>query len=139
MSKNTWCSMHLGKDVCVSWKDLFLSIRRLYLIWCLREIYKESVTIIFLGTHTVQTVPKYIWMRHWPWFTCGLNLLRESVTPSESKSVSANTRKFKRWTFFFCSRLLRKTLLILRLICFQGLDQFWIEKMILSWSVLIKA
>ena len=36
--------MHLGKDICVSWKDfLFLSIRRLYFVWFLREIYMEKV------------------------------------------------------------------------------------------------
>ena len=35
--------MHLRKDICVSWKYLFLIIRRLYLIWFLREIYMEKV------------------------------------------------------------------------------------------------
>ena len=36
--------MHLGKDICVSWKDfLFLSIHRLYFVWFLREIYMEKV------------------------------------------------------------------------------------------------
>ena len=36
--------MHLGKDICVSWKDfLFLSICRLYFVWFLREIYMEKV------------------------------------------------------------------------------------------------
>ena len=35
--------MHLGKDICVSWKYLFLIIRRLYLIWFLRETYMEKV------------------------------------------------------------------------------------------------
>ena len=35
--------MHLGKDIFVAWKDLFLSIPGLYFIQFIREIYMENV------------------------------------------------------------------------------------------------
>ena len=48
---------------------LFLSIHRLNFVQFLREIYMEKILekfvwAPFLGAHTVQMVPKYIWMRH---------------------------------------------------------------------------
>ena len=47
---------------------LFLSTCRLYFIWVLHEICMEKVLqelfrVHFLGTHTIQTVTKYIWMQ----------------------------------------------------------------------------
>ena len=50
-------------------KMLFLRICRLYFIQFLREVYMEKVLhelfgVLFLGAHAVQTVPKYISMRH---------------------------------------------------------------------------
>ena len=32
-------------------------------IW--KKCYKNFFGYIFLGTHTIQLVPKYIWMWHW--------------------------------------------------------------------------
>ena len=56
--------------MCLLQRFLFLSIHRLYLISFLREILKEKVLqeflgCIFLGAHTIQTVPKHIYMRRW--------------------------------------------------------------------------
>ena len=49
---------------------LSLSFRRLYFIQFLHEIYMKKVLhklflCIFLVTHTLQAVLKYIWMQHW--------------------------------------------------------------------------
>ena len=55
--------------LCLLKMLLFLSIRKLYFIQFLREIYMEKMLQelfrrLFLGAHTVQTVPKYIWTQH---------------------------------------------------------------------------
>ena len=61
VSKNILCSMHLGKDIRVSWIKIFFWVFVDY-IW-FRFYVKHIWKNIFLG---VQTVPKYIWMQHCP-------------------------------------------------------------------------
>ena len=56
--------------LCLLKRFLILSIRGLYFIQFLFEIYiyRKGVQNFFgynfLGTHTIQTLPKYIWMWH---------------------------------------------------------------------------
>ena len=55
--------------LCLLQRFLFLSICRLCFILFLQEIVIETVLqklfwAHFLGAHNVQTVPKYIWLRH---------------------------------------------------------------------------
>ena len=57
---------------CLCLLKMFLSICRLYFIQFLHEIYMEKVLqelawVPFLGAHTIQMVPKYIWLWHWSW------------------------------------------------------------------------
>ena len=68
--------------LCLLKRFLFLGIRRLYFTWFLREIHGKIVTrtffgAIFCGAHTVQMVPKYIWMWH-----CQQNISTPSPPPS---------------------------------------------------------
>ena len=51
---------------CVFWKDIcFRSICRLFnLVFIWNMHWKNLFGCIFLGTHTVQTLPKHIWMQH---------------------------------------------------------------------------
>ena len=71
VSKIIWCSMHLGKDICVSWKcfcfEVFLAYTsfNFYVKYTWKKCYKNFFGCLFLGAHTAQTVPKYICMRHW--------------------------------------------------------------------------
>ena len=57
--------------LCLVKRFLFLNIRKtifhLVFTWNIygRKCYKNFLGRIFWGAHTVQTVPKYIWMRHW--------------------------------------------------------------------------
>ena len=65
-------------DIQCAWGRIFVSLEkifvckycRLYFIYFLLEICIEKTLhkllwAVFLGTHTIQTVPKYIWMQHW--------------------------------------------------------------------------
>ena len=69
VSKNIWCLMHLGKDICVFWKDFGFKVFVDYIwfsfyvkyIW--EKCYKNFFGDIFWGAHTIQMVPKYIWMQ----------------------------------------------------------------------------
>ena len=68
--KIIWCSMHLGKDMCASCKFFVLKYSQtiFYSVFTW-NIYRKSFTRTFWGSffcaHAVQTVLKYIWMRHW--------------------------------------------------------------------------
>ena len=62
--------------LCLLKRFLFLSIHRLYFIQFIREIYMEKVLqepswTHFLGAHTIQMIPKYIWsstaLHLYPW------------------------------------------------------------------------
>ena len=62
-------------DVHCIWRSIILSLEKIFVfknyisfrfyvkyIW--KKCYKNFFGYIFLGAHTVQKVPKYIWMRH---------------------------------------------------------------------------
>lgn len=67
--------MPLGKQICVSWKDFcYWSICRLFRSIfnkiCRRKITKKFLEAIFLGTHSIQKVPKHVWIEHCWNFLC---------------------------------------------------------------------
>ena len=87
VSKNIWCFIHLWKDVCVSWNDfcfeVFIDMFHLnfFLKYIWKKCYKNFSGCIFSDAHTVQMVPKYIWMQHWILQRANLmRSLRELVT-----------------------------------------------------------
>ena len=53
--------MYLGKDICISWKVYvdYISFS-FYVKYLWKKCYKDFFGRIFLGIHSVQTVPKYI-------------------------------------------------------------------------------
>ena len=67
--------MPLRKQICVSWKDFcYWSICRLFRSIfhkiCWRKITKKFLEAIFLGTHSIQKVPKHVWIEHCWNFLC---------------------------------------------------------------------
>ena len=84
-----------GRILCLL-KRLLLLSRKLYFIYILHEIYMAKVTrtfldLFFLGAHTIQTVPKYIWMQHFlyqkkivqdKWVNLGLKMAHPHNTGS---------------------------------------------------------
>lgn len=55
---------HAFGDAHISWKD-FCILFSFYLKHSRKKDWKNFFDVIFLGTHTVQAVPKYIWMQHY--------------------------------------------------------------------------
>ena len=86
---------------------LFLSTCRLYFIWVLHEICMEKVLqelfrVHFLGTHTIQTVTKYIWMPHCTTNNLPLNNISQSLFTLwvVLQQLYTYIRKIKRPKFF---------------------------------------
>ena len=57
-------------DIQCIWRRIFVSLEKksfsfsFYMKYIWKKGYKNFVWHIFLGAHTVQMVPKYIWMWH---------------------------------------------------------------------------
>ena len=83
-SKNIWCSRIWGR-IFVSWKYfLYIFVDNIsfsfYIKYIRRKCYKNFFGHIFLGSHTTQTLTKYIWMWHCLyWFTLSSYLFSFAV------------------------------------------------------------
>ena len=48
------------------WGRIFVSLENIFVFkyFCMENVLQKLFWHIFLGTHTIQIVPKYIWMRN---------------------------------------------------------------------------
>ena len=60
--------MYLGKHIYISWKYFFPAILisfSFYIKHSWKKYQKNFLGSNFLGAHTIQTLPKCVWIRHW--------------------------------------------------------------------------